>query len=85
MNAIVASVRRAFTEACAAVQNGCMKSREVLPHFRKFTCVSVLMIRMLTRDKQLVLFRGVYLAARKRRIGFVTLYRLFCSRLTKSV
>lgn len=29
MNAIVASVRRAFTEACAAVQNGCMKSREV--------------------------------------------------------
>nr|DAV09316.1 MAG TPA: hypothetical protein [Caudoviricetes sp.] len=40
---------------------------------------------MLTRDKQLVLFRGVYLAARKRRIGFVTLYRLFCSRLSKSV
>lgn len=28
---------------------------------------------MLTRDKQLVLFRGVYLATRKRRIGFVTL------------
>lgn len=30
MGAIVASVRRAFTEACAAVQNGCMKSRKVI-------------------------------------------------------
>ena len=33
---------------------------------------------MLTRDKQLVLFRGVYLAARKRRIGFVTLLANWC-------
>lgn len=29
MNAIVASVRRAFTDGFPAVQNGCMKSREV--------------------------------------------------------
>ena len=33
---------------------------------------------MLTRDKQLVLFRGVYLATRKRRIGFVTLLANWC-------
>nr|DAT48578.1 MAG TPA: hypothetical protein [Caudoviricetes sp.] len=53
MGAIVASVRRAFTDGFPAVQNGCMKSREVLPHFRKFTCVSVLMIRLfIARDKQ---------------------------------
>lgn len=30
MNAIVASVRRAFTDGFPAVQNGCMKSREVV-------------------------------------------------------
>ena len=30
MNAIVASVRRAFTDGFPAVQNGCMKSREVI-------------------------------------------------------
>lgn len=53
MNAFVAPERRAFTGDLSAVQNGCMKSREVLPHFRKFTCVSVLMIRLfIARDKQ---------------------------------
>nr|DAP01056.1 MAG TPA: Rnase [Caudoviricetes sp.] len=30
MNAIVASVRRAFTGDLSAVQNGCMKSRKVI-------------------------------------------------------
>lgn len=91
MGAIVASVRRAFTEACAAVQNGCMKSREVSTSLSQvYLCFRpddrLFAIRLFfARDKQLVLFRGVYLAARKRRIGFVTLYRLFCSRLTKSV
>ena len=53
MNAFVAPERRAFSGDLSAVQNGCMKSREVLPHFRKFTCVSVLMIRLfIARDKQ---------------------------------
>ena len=55
MNAFVAPERRAFTGDLSAVQNGCMKFREVLPHFRKFTCVSVLMIRLfIARDKQTV-------------------------------
>lgn len=51
MNAFVAPERRAFTGDLSAVQNGCMKSREVLPHFRKFTCVSVLMIRYAYRKR----------------------------------
>ena len=51
MNAIVASVRRAFTEACAAVQNGGMKSREVTTSLSQVYLCSVLMIRYAYRKR----------------------------------
>lgn len=93
MNAVVAPKRRAFTEACAAVQNGCMKYREVTTSLSQvYLCFRpddrLFAIRLFSQEiNRLVLFRGVYLATRKRRIGFVTLLAiwLFWFRLTKSV
>lgn len=52
INAVVAPKRRAFTEACAAVQNGCMKSREVFTSLSQVYLCPFCVIRVYRRDKQ---------------------------------
>ena len=79
MNAIVASVRRAFTEACAAVQNGCMKSREFYLTFASICCSALLIKIWCLPQKTGAHSRRVL--CRPRAPVRLCNVRLFCSRL----